>query len=243
MTPRPRTLPSRPRLHVPATRPCPADTRPDLSHVQPGLSHRKLSPGRPQGDAGATLIELTVTMTIMSVLLAMFTGAVLHMTRAANATQSVASAQSQITIAYQRLDREVRYAAGISQQKQVGTSHYIEYLTSNTAVPTCTGLRLDTATQRLQYRRWPQGKTPGPWTVLASGVTPAQPPGATSPPEPFTRIPNVNDPADPKVPFQRLQLRITAGDEKAATDVMFTALNSSSDSNTGTVCTEGRTTT
>ncbi|WP_030176841.1 PulJ/GspJ family protein [Spirillospora albida] len=220
MTPRPRPLTSRRRPLAPfrlGTLPDPSGTR--------------TSPGRPQGDDGVTLIELTVTMTIMSVLMAMFTGAILHMTRAANATQSVASAQSQITTVYQRLDREIRYAAGISQPAFVGANQHVEYLTRNTAAPTCTGLRLDTATRRLQYRRWEQGKTPGPWTVLASDVTAKQP----DPPFGLT-------PSETRFPFQRLRLRITAGTGKASIDVTFAALNTSSDSDTSAVCTEGRTT-
>ena len=53
------------------------------------------------------------------------------MFRTANKTEAVATAQSQISIAFQRLDKEIRYAEGISTPTSSGTGWYVEYVTAD----------------------------------------------------------------------------------------------------------------
>lgn len=201
------------------------------------MSRRASAPSRPVGgdDAGVTLIELTVAMVLMSIFLAMFSAGVASMYRALNKTESTTTAQSQMNIAFLRLDREIRYAADISAPGTVAGNPYVEFLVTNTGTPTCTELRLDVAAKQLQRRSWPQGATPlspTAWRPLATGVSSTQP---------FTR-----SAADATYNFQRLELRLLASAGSGATAttkqtaVTFTALNTSLVSSTGTVCTEGR---
>lgn len=194
-----------------------------------------MSRRRPAGDAGVTMIDVVVAMTLLSIFMAMFTTGVVTMYRSANRNQAISAAQSQVGTVYLRLDKEIRYAAGISEPGPVGADSYVEYLTVFTGTPVCTQLRLDVDSGQLQRRSWRQGSTPlmpGAWIPLAAEVSSAQP---------FTRWP-----ADATYNFQRLQLQLDArsGAGPAATsrhsDVTFTALNTTLDTASNTVCTEGR---
>jgi prepilin-type N-terminal cleavage/methylation domain-containing protein len=188
-------------------------------------------------DAGITLIELMVTMTIMSIFMAMFTTGIVEMYRSANKAEAASVAQAQIHIAFLRLDKEIRYAASISEPGPVGADSYVEYLTSYTGSPLCTELRLHVAEDQLQHRSWSQPvgsavAAPSEWIPLASDVTSASPfifSGASGTSE-----------------FQQLQLSLvaTSGSGETlttrTTDVTFTALNTSRSTSSKTVCAEGR---
>ena len=187
--------------------------------------------GRGGDDSGITLIEVLVAMTIMSVLMGMFTTGVLQVFRSANRSEALSAAQSQIHMAFQRLDTEIRYAAGISEQGQVGHDWYVEYLSTFTGTPVCTQLR-STETGLLQRRRWDEGATPPPFVQLASGVSGTHP---------FTRHPVLPGPG---VKFQRLAVSLSAtggpDGRQREIDIVFTALNTSPATSSDTTCTEGR---
>lgn len=196
-------------------------------------------------DEGFTLIEVVVSMVVMTIFLTIFTGAVVQMFRAANHSDAVFSSQSQLSTAFQRLDREIRYASAISAPAIVGTDPYVEYLISNTTTPTCAELRLHVTAgvSQLQLRKWSQGVlplVPGPWILLATGVQ-AWPADIAAARSPFT----FSD-ADSTLNFQRLRLRLvgTAGTGTTAatkrTDITFTALNTSLGTPATPVCIEGR---
>ena len=185
-------------------------------------------------DRGFTLVEVVVTMTIFSFVMVIFTGGIIQMFNTANKNESVTTAQAQSNLVFIRLDREIRYATGISDPGTLGGDPVVEYLTTNSGTATCTQLRLTATGRQLKRRQWTQGGTPGTWLPIASGVTGSQP---------FTLYP-----ADPTFNFQRLRLRLTAqsGAAKTATsaetDITFTALNTSLSTSSATVCTEGRAT-
>jgi type II secretory pathway pseudopilin PulG len=204
--------------------------------ARPGAAVRLSAAARGRaGDAGITVIELVVSMSIMSVFLAMFTGGVVAMFRVANRAEAVSTAQSQVNTAFLRLDKEIRYAAGISRPGLVGADPYVEYLTTTTGDPVCTELRLQVASRQLQRRGWTRGAPPAApsrWVPVASGVSAAQP---------FTV-----SAADDTFAFQRLRLSLAAGSGSGGgavsrpAEVTFTALNSSAGTASDTVCTEGR---
>lgn len=198
-------------------------------------------------DRGVTMIEVTVSMVVMSIALVIFTTGFLQVYRTMNKTESLSTAQAQVTMAFQRLDREVRYASGISDQAQVGADFYVEYLVTPLVrspaptppperTPTCVQLRLRVSTQQLQRRTWPKGVTPvtpTPWIPLVSGVVGGQP---------FD-----TDDADPAVNYQqslRVSITVRSGTGGTATlrttDVTFTALNTSIATSSADICTEGR---
>ena len=184
-------------------------------------------------DAGFTAIEMVVAMSLMSTLLVVFTTGLVGFFRSANRNQAAVTAQSQIHLAFQRLDTQIRYASAISREGVApGTSDwYVEYLSNYTGVPACTQLRL-TSSGRLQQRTWTQGDTTLPaFATLASGVSGTQP---------FTRIPAGTD----GYSLDRLVVSVTATGGRDAharqIDSSFAALNSSVDTSDAAACDEGR---
>ena len=197
-------------------------------------------------DDGFTMLDMVVTMTIMGIVMILFTTGISQAYNAEEKTEATSVALSQISVAFQRLDRGVRYASAISAAgtgSATGTSGdpYIEFLTGYTGTAMCNELRVHVATKQLQQRTWPQGATPmvlSAWTPLASEV--AIPLGGTT--LVFTKYA-----ADATFNFQRLEIKLAvkSGNNRTATtkssDITFTALNTSlSTPGSDTVCTEGR---
>jgi prepilin-type N-terminal cleavage/methylation domain-containing protein len=186
-------------------------------------------------DAGVSMIEVMVSMVIMSIFMAMFMGGILQVFATMYRGQSSSLAQSQVNQAFLRLDKEIRYAAGISTVGVVSGDQYVEYLTTTGGAATCTELRLDVVDEQLQYRTWDQGASPlapTPWVPLATGLT-------STAPFTFTA-------ADATFNFQRLRLDLTSADGSGGnavtrrTTITFTALNTSLNTSSDAVCTEGR---
>jgi prepilin-type N-terminal cleavage/methylation domain-containing protein len=183
-------------------------------------------------DRGFTMTEIVVTMSVMSVVMAIFTAGVVQMYNTSNKTESLAVSQDQSNTAFLRLDKQIRYASGISTPGTAGGAPYVEYLLSGSGTATCYELRLTES--KLQQRIWPQGGSIAlsPWTVLSNGVSSGQP---------FTYLP-----PDATFNFQRLRLQLTStygGNQtlsSANTDITFTALNTTLGTSSASVCTEGR---
>ena len=181
-------------------------------------------------DRGVTLLEVVVAMSMMLVAVSAVTAGVVTMFRTASTTALTSTAQSQVSLVVLRLDRQVRYATGISRPRVVDGTQYVEYLFVEQGRLTCVQLRV--AGGNLQQRSWTSGATPpGDWATLASGV-------AT--PHPFTHLA-----ADDQIAHQRLTVAVhataDAGSETRTKHrtVTFTALNTTRDSPTD-VCGEAR---
>jgi prepilin-type N-terminal cleavage/methylation domain-containing protein len=202
-------------------------------------------------DRGVTLVEVSVGMAIMSVFAAIFTSAMLQVYRSVNTTESRSWAATQVQVAFQRLDKEIRYAKKINTPALVGTKWYVEYLTyampsgSSTGVWTCHAVRLNGTS--LQVLSWSKDATPDP-SAFATIMSDVQATDSTA--GPFSIPAAVSGAND----LQQLRLAVTArgGTNSTAAsgqlDVTFTALNSSStaktndpaDTLTNTVCTQER---
>jgi len=128
---------------------------------------------RPSGDAGFTLIETVVGMVVMSVFLALFTGSVVAMFGSSNHSQAVAHSAQEISNAFTKLDRQVRYASYVGEPGQDpndGGNWYVEFQNTNTNPATCYQLRVDQGSETLQQRSWSGSGTPSGWQQLATGV-------------------------------------------------------------------------
>jgi prepilin-type N-terminal cleavage/methylation domain-containing protein len=181
------------------------------------------------GDDGVTLMELVVAMTLMSVFGTIFVSGIAQMYRAANHAEAVATAQSQVTTAFGRLDTQIRYATGLSTPgPATGADRYVEYLTSNTGTEVCGEVRLRGTTSLLQWRQWKRGDPPGGWTVLASGVSSATP---------FTVTPTTTGSTS-----QTLTISLTSAVSGRTKQfrTTFAALNSGPGVDTSAYCVEGR---
>jgi prepilin-type N-terminal cleavage/methylation domain-containing protein len=167
------------------------------------------------GDAGFTLIDMMMAMTVMSVVMAVFTASVVRMYRTANDVESRSVAQTQLGVGMQRLEREVRYAQGISEPYPVSGATYADMLVIQNNGRQCLQLRV--AGGVLAQRTWTYQADPldlTGWTVLASGVS------STTP---FDYLPPTET-----LGHQQLTVALTAGTgtAKDANSETFTALNS-----------------
>jgi type II secretory pathway component PulJ len=179
---------------------------------------------RKKSDAGFTMIDVLVSMSVMVVVMAAATAGIMSMYRAANTVDATAAAQAQLGLALQRLDREIRYAEGISDEYRIGNDWYVDFLAVQGTERQCVQLRL--AGGQLAQRTWLYDRTPlerTAWHPLADGITSARP---------FDYVP----PSD-VLGYQRLTLDLRSGaDVNTAT---FTALNSTRTSSND-YCAAGR---
>jgi prepilin-type N-terminal cleavage/methylation domain-containing protein len=204
--------------------------------------------GSREAESGITLIEMVVAMSLMSILMSIFVTAVVQMYRTANHTEATSRTQSQVALAFMRLDREIRYAGGVTEPKGYGSDWYVEYLTTNVAEPLCTRLRLSGGTGRLERLTWPQDGHPGnTWTTLVTDLTvptadavAASTAAGTQPADaPFSLL------SGKQYSYQALVVVLSANGaggesaEKADLRTTFAALNSTSNAATAD-CQEGR---
>lgn len=190
------------------------------------------------GDSGLTLLELVVTTTVMAIVLMIFTASVIAMYSATAKAEAIGHTSSQVTMAFNRLDGQLRYAADISAPG-IGAdgNWYVEWAGAHPDDPACTQLRLDAETGQLQQRTWEfddhaQPQEISAWRLLAADLEP-DPDTA-----PFTV------PTAAPVPYQQLTVVVTAvtdthhGRTEATSDITFTALNSHRAERDEHVCTE-----
>lgn len=182
-----------------------------------------------RADGGTSLIELVVGMTVLSIFLSMFTGAVIMMNQATNKAQSVSTSSLQLNQAFLSLDKTVRYAAAISSPGRCTGSTctpadwYVEFLMTNVSPQRCTQLRVDS--NQLQARSWDPASPPpvsAQFIALASGVTN----GTSTDPDPFVPTATAVN--------QQLTITLAARSGSASTQATtsqsaftFSALNSS----------------
>jgi hypothetical protein len=194
---------------------------------------------------------MVVVFTLMGVFMSMFTVSVVQLYRVTNRTDALAAAQTDLHIAFGRLDAQVRYASWIRQPAENTRYRYVEFLgrQPTTELPWCFRLTLDKSTGQLYGTDWPPGGTPGGRRRLAYNVvidsTPVfevQQPGT----QPFASASPVPPGASYAPDFQRLRIRLTtrvgagANSGTAASDVTFSAVNTSRTTVPGPDCTEGR---
>ncbi len=128
-------------------------------------------------DEGTSLVELMVGMVLMTIFLAMFTGAIVTMTSAMNTSQAVNSTASTLNGAYLNLDNIVRYAdyIGAPRKDERSGEWSVVLRTAATGAEVCTQLRVDIASQQLQRRSWtvvgPVADRPSAWVRMASDIS------------------------------------------------------------------------
>ncbi|UQX89544.1 hypothetical protein M6D93_05925 [Jatrophihabitans telluris] len=193
-------------------------------------------------EAGTSMLEVVVGMALMSIFMAMFTGAILLMTKSTSKAESMTNVSTQTNNAFLKLDKIVRYAADISTPGQSGGSGawYVEISTTNTGPQLCTQFRIDLATNQLQQRSW---------TVLSTGAaTPMNPAWIPL----AGQVTNGDAAAGSTQPFQlstgsgavyeQLTVRLQTTDGSANTTstnnstVTFSAVNSSLSNTAATPC-------
>jgi prepilin-type N-terminal cleavage/methylation domain-containing protein len=175
-------------------------------------------------DRGFTLPELIVAMSIMVVVMGVVTASIVTMYRTADDIDARSAAQAELGLVLQRLDREVRYAKGISATLPAGADA-VDFLTIQGTEQRCVQLRVVGGV--LSQRTWAYGQQPidpTAWRPLASGLILEKA---------FTYLP----PTD-TLGYQRL--RIDLRRDADANEATFTALNTDRSSGND-YCAAGRT--
>ena len=122
--------------------------------------------------AGFTLVELVVAMGLFAVLLAVLMSAIIGMIGNLRKTQGIADASGQARVAFDRLDRQLRYATAVNRPVLVGQDWYLDFATLNTSGQIeCRQWRVEAATELLQQRTWTVAQAAPPsWAGVATGV-------------------------------------------------------------------------
>ncbi|RZU49149.1 prepilin-type N-terminal cleavage/methylation domain-containing protein [Krasilnikovia cinnamomea] len=211
-------------------------------------------------DEGMTLLEVMLAMSILGVLMMIFTNAVLEVYHLVDRAENGAAVQSQLHLSVERLDQNVRYSSGITEPNTtpVGGAWYVEYLTINptNSQQECHQLRLAPAPGAgstgavgvLQLLRWIPGHPPAAGSAGQTIASQIVLPGGNVP-VPFERT-MAGTRSQPSAPvgsaftpdFMRLRLQLTASAGRATSTarMTFTALNTSRDTAADNVCREGR---
>lgn len=203
--------------------------------MRPALPHR--------AESGTSVVEVLVTMAVLSIVMSIFTTGVLQAYRVTNATEAATITQTQLNLAFRRLDKEIRYASWIASPGLRSGAWYVEFA----APQGCRQLRFDSA-GTLQLLRWTPGSPPVPGSrgqTLASELVydATRSPfvhrdsGSTPPPTPASTVGTEFVPD-----HDRLQVRLnvrTAGSVAEANNT-FTALNTARGTPPANKCSEGR---
>jgi prepilin-type N-terminal cleavage/methylation domain-containing protein len=189
-------------------------------------------------DAGFTLIEVLVGLSLLGIFLGIFTGSIVTLYQSSGRSQAVAHTSQDLGSAFARLDSEVRYASYISVPGRAGNdagNWYVELRDSTANPPVCTQLRIDQASSQLQQRTWVDATAPSAWTPLAAGVVNGDAPSGAAQPFILTTA---------TATVQAAQLTITlvtregVGPQAASSQlvVSLAALNTTAATPTGGLC-------
>lgn len=192
-------------------------------------------------DRGTTLLELAVAMTIMMIFLGIFTGAIVVISKSQAKTTSVTQTSQQLNQAFLWLDKNVRYAAGITTPGRGSPSNdwYVELRNTTSGTEVCTQVRLDITKGQMQRRSWtPSGGSAtnlSGWVPMGSGFTNGNV-AAGNQDQPFTS-PSV---ATDSRRYQQLTVVLvnTSGTTTTRTSLNFTAINSTLPKSSAPVCQE-----
>ena len=141
-------------------------------------------------DAGTTLVELAVGMTLLAVVLAGAASFAIGTQRTIARTQVTAATQAELRAVADVLARQLPAASAVSDPGTAGGSWFVEYRVDATATGSalCYQWKLDGARGTLAERSWdPVTAVPTPWVTYASDVTNDP---ATDPP--FTVTPSAD---------------------------------------------------
>jgi prepilin-type N-terminal cleavage/methylation domain-containing protein len=185
-------------------------------------------------EAGFTLVELLVAMSVFAVFLTMIVSSVIAISAASARAQLVARSSNGVLVVFQNLDRQIRYADSINFPGPGVTagSRYVEFRvpasSASSGVATCMQWRYWPATKSIQSRQWPESGTPSAtWATKVSNVIDT---GAAG--YPFKLTPATTAASGPST--QQLVLSISSGTASltsgASISSNFVARNSSTNS-------------
>jgi prepilin-type N-terminal cleavage/methylation domain-containing protein len=189
--------------------------------------------GSDSADAGFTLTELLVSMSILAIIIAIFVAAMAQEYKDSVRTESVSAAADQSLQTMDRFDHSIRYAGAVNWPVEVGTNWYLEYQTTarkNGAQPLCTQWKFNSTADTIAYRTWVEtGGTVTPTAFVTTSTNVVN--------NPTTQQPFTFYPADPTYTNQRVTLNLIIKNSQgngATIQTTFTALNTTTATVTNT---------
>jgi type II secretory pathway pseudopilin PulG len=129
---------------------------------------------RPADDAGTSVIEIVVAMSVLTAVMAAFMSVILMMSRATATAGSVGNSTTQLRSVLDAVGRQVAGASSVNSPAVVGTDVYLELRTDAVAAgsaATCVQWRFRTSTQELQRRSWDTlTLSPTAWQTVVTDV-------------------------------------------------------------------------
>jgi prepilin-type N-terminal cleavage/methylation domain-containing protein len=195
-------------------------------------------------DQGFTLIELMVSMGIMSIILAVVIGAITQIYSATTRVDTTTYDRDQLTVAFRRLDKEIRYAQWLAVPGQVGTRYYLEYAVPNSG---CRQLAYDSGVLTLYSWTLPSTSPANPQVLassltLVSGTAPFTVYAANSTPyaSATAGTAGVGRNYSPDHALLRIQVNVVSGRTTVPFDTLYTAENTSRNTPQINACSAGR---
>lgn len=126
----------------------------------------------PRDDAGFTLVEMIVSMSVFMVFLAIVMSAIAMLHGSLTTTTNRADATTRARAAIALLDRQLRYATAVNTPVTSSNDVYLEFQGLTTAgAARCYQWRVQTSTKRLQERDWTPGSpSSAVWRSVSTGI-------------------------------------------------------------------------
>jgi prepilin-type N-terminal cleavage/methylation domain-containing protein len=199
----------------------------------------------PIRDEGFSIVEVVVTMSILSVVMVITTGAIMQIYNAMNRVETTSVARDQLTNSFRRLDKELRYASWLSLPPyQVGSAWYFEYKTPDG----CRQLAFRSGVLTIAGWSGLSGTTPGAATTIATGLSQVSGidpfwvnrPGSHPYSAASAGTAGVGAGYSPEHGQVRLRFIGQTGQTTLPFDVIFTAQNNDGATNPNNPCSKGR---
>jgi len=187
-------------------------------------------------DDGFSLVELMISMALMSIVTIISATGFVQMFRTTALTETAAQTQTSTLLSFSKLDRDVRYAERINAPyTRTNGDFAVDFvMRDDQGVARCVRLTLPAAGGVLTRLQWPWAAPP------AGSTTPPPPPAGVSPATVALDIRSANAPSTPftliaagtqSSNFDRLQVQlqssigVTGAGATRTFDLRFTALN------------------
>jgi hypothetical protein len=113
-------------------------------------------------------------MAVMMIFLGIFTIAMIGMSKSETKARALSDTSTQVNQAFLWLDRNVRYASGLTSPGSSSGDFYVELSNTGNGSQVCTQVRLHTANNQLQQRSWTVSGSSytnlSSWTPIASKI-------------------------------------------------------------------------
>jgi Flp pilus assembly protein TadG len=195
---------------------------------------QRIRPAR--SEDGVTLVELLIVMPFLLIVTGLVMNTLTTAYGAESRVQATSQSSAQVTLAFEALDTEMRYASDVEtgqDQTTNPTNYYVwfdsDWNSNSQGAPLCTELDYNNSSGILQQHSWYTGGTvPSGWQALATGLE------TSDPTSPFT----LHDESSPWWLQITLSSEVVSGSStgNAQSSFTVTALNTTVNSSNTGVC-------